>query len=96
MNNPAYKQEAATQLDTAMLNPRVWAEIREYISANNIKAEVQELTAREALEYWLQWNGIINWTDQIIEAFETIREAEQSIIRRNRSATLLKADTDRN
>lgn len=38
---------------------------------------VEHLTAYEAFDYWLRYNGIIGYTEKIIEAYKAIQEAER-------------------
>ena len=38
--------------------------------------EVKILSAREVLEHFLEWNGIIGWTETIVEAILNIKKAK--------------------
>ncbi|AJD82995.1 hypothetical protein PJWF_00102 [Achromobacter phage JWF] len=37
--------------------------------------EIRISSTRELMEHWLHWNGIINWTESIIQAYETFKQA---------------------
>lgn len=39
-------------------------------------AELRTLSPAEALDKWLNWNGIIGYTSQIIEALDELRKVE--------------------
>jgi hypothetical protein len=62
--------ELEDELEGAGYSPPV----AEALAANNVNAvHAAILSKREVLEYWLEWNGIIGYTDQILN---TIANAE--------------------
>lgn len=46
-------------------------EVREFLGALNYsKMSVEKLTPREFFDYWLRYQGIIGYTDQIIDVMK--------------------------
>ena len=42
---------------------------------SDARATMQHMSANELFEMWLNWNGIIGYTETIIEAIDSIRAA---------------------
>lgn len=42
----------------------------------NSEAELGIMTPRELMQEWLYWNGIIGYTEKIIEAYEAFKSAQ--------------------
>ncbi|MFA5037202.1 MAG: hypothetical protein WC479_08515 [Candidatus Izemoplasmatales bacterium] len=38
--------------------------------------EIENMTPKEALNLYLKWHGIIGYTDQIVDALDSLRAAE--------------------
>jgi hypothetical protein len=55
-------------------------DVEEYLEANNYGCGVNDLTKRQILDFYLCWNGIVGYTDDIIcvisELFDKIDEID--------------------
>lgn len=45
-------------------------DVEEYAKENKIELKAEEITPREFLKYWLEWNGIFRYTDDIVRLME--------------------------
>lgn len=64
-------------LDPAKLPANVRRDIQSFIIENNVRgADIAHLSPYEALDFYLRWNGIINWTSHILDAVNGIKKAE--------------------
>ena len=75
------------KLEPSKLPEHIRRDIEAFIRDNNLRGiSVEHLSTYEALDYFLKWNGIINWTSQILDAVRAIDKAEipeaQQIIHR--------------
>lgn len=64
---------APIQIDN--LPPKVRGNIRAFQRDNPSANQASVLTVREAVEYYLQWEGIINYTDDLLFMFVSIWNA---------------------
>jgi len=60
------------KLDAGKLPKRVEQDIEDFIADNNIRPSV-EMTMEEALDYYLKWNGIIGYTETILEIVKCVK-----------------------
>lgn len=47
-------------------------DIFEYILDNNYPETPWDLDSKTAFHYWLQWNGLLGYTESILQAGETL------------------------
>lgn len=43
---------------------------------SDARAAMQHMSANELFEMWLNWNGIIGYTEMIVEAIDSLRAAK--------------------
>lgn len=44
-----------------------------YVRDNNLGlGSLEEMDPKMAFHYWLQWNGLVGWTESILQAGETL------------------------
>lgn len=72
-------------IDPLKLPPFIRGDIYSFIQDNKLPLDIVNLSPRDIVDYWLQWNGIIGYTDNIINLVDAAFSAEtrESILRRN-------------
>lgn len=61
-------------LDTQKIPRYILADLEE--GRTSRAPEVRDMSSREAFELWCSYNGLINWSERIMDALDTIRAAE--------------------
>lgn len=61
------------------LPPHIASSIRSFQQDNYSATQGDVISAYDALDYWLTWQGIIRYTDNVINLFVSILEASRSI-----------------
>lgn len=54
---------------------RTAVDIRDFVDEN--KPHEEPTTLEEALDMWLNWNGIVGYTEQILRVIEDLKAAEE-------------------
>lgn len=72
------------KLDLSKIDPRALRDVREAVQDGNIAQEpeavdayIAGMTSEIFLDYYLRWNGIIGFTVGIIQALDSVREAQK-------------------
>ena len=76
-------------LDPDYVDDQVLSDIMENMETEDPNC-IKHMDANQAMDRFLSWNGIIGYTDTIIEAYQSLRVAES--IADLREATLPKTD----
>jgi hypothetical protein len=82
--HPARHAQAITAQKTGQLHPKptfnslpqnIKADIESFISENNLDTDVDVDTAAPArlFEYWCDWNGLIGYSEKLIEVLDALR-----------------------
>lgn len=45
----------------------VYEDVKEYFEENDVDTTIDEATPKELIDAWLSWNGVVGYTDGIIE-----------------------------
>lgn len=59
-------------IDWTRVPASVRSDVEEYIRDNEHGTTLEDLDPKTAFHYWLQWNGIVGWTETILQAGETL------------------------
>lgn len=59
-------------IDWTRVPAMVVCDIEEYIRDNVTGEQLQHLDPMSAFHYWLQWNGLVGYTESILQAGETL------------------------
>lgn len=60
-------------LDISRMNSTV---LRRLIEAGHSTTEIAAMSAEEALDIWLRYEGIIGWTQSIVDMLDGLRKSE--------------------
>jgi hypothetical protein len=54
-------------------------DVREYVEENNIETSIDDMTPKEVIDAWLCWNGVVGYTDAILELVSLFLEDVEPI-----------------
>jgi hypothetical protein len=57
---------------TDKMSARFLLDVREFLEENKIGRVPEELAPLTFLKYWLEWNGIVGYSDEIVELMEQL------------------------
>lgn len=82
--NGSYVAKKQEHFEISKIPHHVVRNIVEYMVDNNKAKDAAEAratlylySARELFEMYLEWNGIVNWTDTILTAIDGIRASQR-------------------
>lgn len=62
-----------SNLECAKRYPEIYDQIQQHMEENEGKAPE---TLEQAFGMWLEWNGIIGWTETILDVVEAMKQCE--------------------
>lgn len=78
-----FKEYQLAERTGCLPKPKTWMDLPQHIlkdiilfTEDNNSELTDQTSARDALDMYLEWNGIIGYTDRIIEAWEKIKEVK--------------------
>ncbi len=59
-------------IDGSKIRQEYLDDVQEYLVDNDVKKLLDELTPREFLKYWLEWQGVIGLDSKIVALMESL------------------------